>query len=73
MKKFSFICLAFLTIAISYKVYASTIGNEINVAAGCEDDPRIECRIWIVLPGGGTTIKEPGINKMSTDKPEETE
>ena len=55
------------------EVYASTIGYEINAAEGCEDDPRIECRIWIVLPEGGTTIKEPGINKMSIDKPEETE
>lgn len=73
MKKFLFACIAVFTIAVSYKVYASTIGYEINAAEGCEDDPRIECRIWIVLPEGGTTIKEPGINKMSIEKPEETE
>jgi hypothetical protein len=57
------------------EVYASTIGYETNVAAGCENDPRKECRVWIILPDGGDPIatKEDGINKMSIDKPEETE
>ena len=75
MKKFLFACIAVFTIAVSYKVYASKIGYEINVAAGCENDPRKECRVWIILPDGGDPIatKEDGINKMSIDKPEETE
>lgn len=73
MKKVLSVCLAIFIIAVSYKVYASTIENEINADAGCENDPRIECRVWIVLPEGGTTKKEPGINKMSIDEPEEVE
>jgi hypothetical protein len=34
-----------------------------------------ECRVWIIFPDGRppTPIKEDGINKMSIDKPEETE
>ena len=72
MKKFLFACIAVFTIAVSYKLYASTIGNEINVAEGCEDDPRIECRGWIIYPDGRppVPVKEKGINKMSIDEPE---
>lgn len=75
MKKILSVCFAIFIIAVSYKVYASTIENEINVGEGCENDPRKECRVWIVLPDGRYPIatKEEGINKMSIDEPEEVE
>ena len=66
MKKifiFSFLCLLF---AGAYNVYAS-LNNPASLP-GCEDDPRIECRVFVSTPGGGAVIKEPGINKMSVEE-----
>lgn len=66
MKKifiFIFLCLCFIG---AYNVYASLITP--TALPGCEDDPRIECRIFVSTPGGGTAIKEPGINKMSVEE-----
>lgn len=70
MKKFLFTCMACLVVTFSFKAYAELV-NGLDALDGCEDDPRKECRVFVVTPEGGTVIKEPGINKMSIEAPED--
>ncbi len=70
MKKGLFVCMVCLTAALSYNAYAEVL-NGLDALDGCEDDPRRECRVFVATPDGGTVIKEPGINKMSIEAPED--
>lgn len=70
MKKVLFTCLACLAATLSYSVYAEVL-NGLDALEGCEDDPRRECRVFVATPDGGAVVKEPGINKMSIEAPED--
>ena len=69
MKKILIACLISMVIGISYNVYASIADCSLYANLGCDDDPRVECRVWVVTQNGATTVKEPGINSMSLEEP----